>query len=68
MKTINVTRRVEFGWPVGDRLSVTRCACQVVFQPGQFVISVHRDSARACPRCGKRLFFAGNIRVYEVRG
>jgi len=68
MKTINVTRHVEFGWPVGDHLVLTKCACGAMFAAGQFMIGVHRDNPTRCPRCGRKLFFAGNIRVYEVRG
>ncbi|HBA90283.1 MAG TPA: hypothetical protein DCZ08_00355 [Anaerolineaceae bacterium] len=35
---------------------------------GAWFGDVHRSNPTSCPRCSRKLFFAGNIRVYEVRG
>ena len=68
MKRIDVTRKVEVSDMPGDNLYVTKCACGATFEPWEFIIAPHAIGASQCPKCRRRLHYAGNVRVYEVRG
>ena len=68
MRSIDVTRKVEWHEPTGDNLPLIKCVCKNEFEPWAFILGVHPYGAAKCPKCGRRLFFAANIRVFEVRG
>ena len=67
MIRIDVTRRVEISENLGA-LSITKCVCGATFEAWRFIITPHSIGASQCPECHRRLHYAGNIRVYEVRG
>ena len=62
----DVTAEVAFWGNDGDTLPLTRCACGAEFPAWDFILSVYADLARQCPRCGRRMYFRNDIRVYEV--
>ena len=62
----DITRQVEFEYPRGDLLPITVCACRNCFWPGDFLINIHSATPTACTKCGRRLYWGGNVRVFEV--
>lgn len=67
MKRHDVTRRVETIEAPGA-LSVTKCVCGATFEQWRFIVTPHVIGASQCPDCQRRLHYAGNVRIYEVRG
>ena len=63
----DVTRRVETSEVMGA-LCVTKCVCGATFDEWRFIITPHIIGASQCPECRRRLHYAGNVRIYEVRG
>ena len=69
MSGIDVTSQVEFG-PVDDEfLPITRCVCGATFPAWTYSISIYDEPGllTPCPKCGRRLYFAASVRVYEYR-
>ena len=64
----DVTQEVVFGNNDDECLPIVECVCGTRFDAWTFVISIYRDEAKACPNCGRRLYFELGIRVYEVAG
>ena len=62
----DVTALVEFRDNDSEALPLTRCVCDAEFDAWDFILSIYRDMARRCPKCGRRLYFTNTIRVYEV--
>jgi len=63
---IDVTDSVEFHLNDGECLPLTKCVCGKRFAPWDFILGVDEDYAHTCPKCGRRLFFGGTIKVYEI--
>ena len=68
MSDKNVTELVEHGLPDNDSMGMRRCVCGAEFIMWGYYITMHRKSARACPECGRKLYFTQTISVYEVEG
>ena len=64
----DVTKVVKFEDNDGEVLPLTRCVCGTTWPAWEFQLGVYRDLARGCPRCGRRLYFAMKVLVFEVNG
>lgn len=62
----NVTSLVDFELNDDECLPITKCMCGAEFGHWKFMISVYRDHAYRCPKCGRGLYFELQITVYEV--
>ena len=67
MNDSDVTGEVAFDDSDGELLPITHCVCGAAFAPWNLIISIYREDAARCPRCGRKLYFRNEIRVYEVR-
>ena len=61
----NVTDLVHFDINDDECLPITKCLCGAEFKPWDFVISIYRDSACKCPKCGRDFYFKNSIQVYQ---
>jgi len=66
MKSIDVTKKVDFGFNDDEYLPITKCICGAEFDAWKFIISIYEDGANACPVCGRRFYFRPFIKVYEI--
>jgi len=62
----DITNLVEFDNNDDESLSLKKCACGERFYSWTFTLSIYRDSANECPKCGRKLYFSCSIRVFEV--
>lgn len=62
----DVTALVDFNNNDDECLPIRQCVCGEKFDAWKFIISIYRDDAYACPNCGRKLYFAPGIKVYEV--
>ena len=63
----DVTDLVGFGNPDDELLPLTECVCGARFDMWDMVISIYREDAYECDKCGRRLYFRNDIKVYEVK-
>jgi hypothetical protein len=62
----NVIDHMWFGFTDDDELlPVEECACGATFQPWEWYISIYRDMAYPCPKCGHK-FYWGDGGVWEI--
>jgi DNA-directed RNA polymerase subunit RPC12/RpoP len=68
MKSIDVTKKVNFGWIDDESLPITKCICGHEFEMwcGDLTISIYKDDPTECPNCGAKLYFSNEIRIYQV--
>ncbi len=64
----NVTDKVEFDYSDDELLPLTKCVCGQEFDYWQHTLSVYRDDARECPKCGRKLYWVHNPQIFEVDG
>jgi len=62
----DVTPQVSFAEIDGESLPLTKCVCGEQFVPWEFIISIYREGANDCRKCGRKLYFRASIKVYEV--
>ena len=61
----DITDQCEFDYSDGEYLPLLKCACGKKFGYWNFSISIYREDAIMCD-CGRRLYFANKITIYEV--
>jgi len=66
MEDKDVTDVVMWGDNDSEALPILLCACGAEFVPWEHIISVYRDGAYPCPKCGRKLYFTMSIKVFEV--
>lgn len=68
MSDIDVTEQVAI-WGMNDdeSLPLKGCACGRNFDYYDFILGLEPQYARACPGCGRRLYWEWSCRVYEVK-
>ena len=62
----DVTALVEFKDNDGEALPLIKCVCGATFAAWDCIISLYRDMANPCPKCGCQLYFRSSITVFEV--
>ena len=62
----DVTELVHFGNPDDELLPITRCVCGRAWRPWDFAIGIYPRWAKACPDCGRRLYFTNKLKVWET--
>ena len=64
----DVTNDIEFELSNidGEFLPMTKCICGAEFGYWDFTISIYKDYAKACPKCGRKFIFKNTIKVYEI--
>ena len=62
----DVTELVRIGSVDDEFLSIGKCVCGAEFKGWDWTISIYRDHAYECPKCGRKLYFAMSVRVFEV--
>lgn len=65
MKT-DITEKVKFGNNDDEALPITQCICGEKFAEWIFHVSIYEDDPTPCSKCGRKLIFANEIKVYEV--
>lgn len=66
-KDKDVTAETVTGPPDGDEdVPLIRCVCGRAFDDWEFILSVYPDLAKPCPACGRRLYVAVEVCVFEV--
>lgn len=63
---IDVTKQVEFGDIDGEHIPLTKCVCGATFKGWSQVVDIYPDSPWECPRCGVKLYFTCDVRVYKL--
>ena len=63
---VDVTKKVRFGNSKDNTLPIVRCVCGNTFLLWDFVIDIYDDTPSICPRCGAKLYFVNDIKVYQV--
>lgn len=66
MASKDVTDLVDFGLNDDEYLPLTKCVCGQTFPYWSFIISTDPEDVSECPGCGRRLYFAVSIRVFEI--
>jgi len=66
MNDIDVTHLVKFHDNDGEHLPLIECVCGDKSDPWDFILGIYREWARECPKCGRKLYFRNDIRIYEV--
>ena len=66
-KDIDVTKLVEFYDNDGESLPLIKCVCGAEYVPWGNILSIYRDLAKVCPKCGRKFYFTNEIKVYEVK-
>jgi DNA-directed RNA polymerase subunit RPC12/RpoP len=64
---VDVTESVNFGSNDEEILPLTRCVCGKEFDYWGFVLNIYPTNPAQCPSCKRKLFFAVNIAVYEIK-
>lgn len=64
---IEITGKVSFGLNDDECLPLKKCACGKEFAHWDFILGVYRDSPHECPDCKRKMYFAVEIKVYEVK-
>jgi len=63
----DVTELVRIGSMDDELLSIGKCVCGAEFKSSwTFNISSYRENAFECPKCGRKLYFAMSVCVFEV--
>ncbi len=64
----DITSEVKFDSNDGDSLPLRKCACGATFDSWDFILHEGNDfrDPTECPKCGRKMIFEANIRVYEV--
>ena len=62
----DITALVAIDDPDGEDAPLRRCVCGQTYGYWEFVLSIYRDSAHACIRCGRRLYISIRVHVFEV--
>lgn len=65
-KDIDVTKSVEFQDNDGESLPLIQCVCGERFVAWDNILGIYRDMAKECSKCGRKLYFRNDIRIYEV--
>lgn len=66
MKAKDITALVKTGSPDGESVPLVRCACGKTWERWDFILSIYPDMPRECDGCGRRMYAAVEVRVYEV--
>ncbi len=66
MRDIDITDRVKYDLSDGEALPIVKCVCGNEFPSWKFIIKMDRDEPRMCRKCGRRMYFRAEIKVYEV--
>ncbi len=64
---VDVTAQTASGFNDDESLPITKCVCGAKFEYWDFFVGLGEDSAAECPKCGRKLCFSVDIRIYEVR-
>lgn len=69
MSDDDVTEQVDFDPTDIDSecLPIQECICGHKWDR-EHILGIHRDNAKPCPQCGRKLYFALSIRIYRVVG
>ena len=62
----DVTKHVDFAEVDGEHIPLTKCVCGAVFRAWDQVVSIYPERPWECPKCGDKLFFTCEIRVYKL--
>jgi len=65
-KDIDVTDQVYFGQSDDESLPLTKCVCGKEHEPWDVILHIERDDISPCDNCGRKLYWRGTIKVYEV--
>ena len=63
---IDVTDQVDFGDSDGEDLPLTKCVCGAEFKWWDQAVGIYADHPWECPKCGVKLIFSNNIRVFKL--
>ena len=63
---LDVSAQCRFDNPDDECLPLTRCVCGVDHPSWEVVLSVYADDPQIMPCCGRKLYFAQSITVFEV--
>ena len=62
----DVTELVRIGSVDDEFLSIGKCVCGAEFKGWDWTISIYREDAYECPKCGRKFYFQQTVRVFEV--
>lgn len=67
MKEVDVTSLVDFDWPDGESLPLTKCICGSKWSAWSGpILSVDREWTTECSECGRKFYWKFSARVLEV--
>ena len=66
MKGKDITSQVRIGINDGDLVPLERCACGAEYKSWEFVLSTESYNLHTCEKCGRRMYFEVEIKVFEV--
>ena len=61
-----VTDLVDFDYPDGECLPITKCVCGAKYNLWEEILSIYSEDAWKCPNCGISLYFRNQIYIYSV--
>ena len=62
----DVTDLIKRGYVDDECMPIEKCVCGAEFKSWTFIISIYKDHAYECPKCGRKLYFTMRVRVFEV--
>lgn len=62
----DVTHLVNFGEVDSECLPLQNCVCGERFDYWKEILGIYENRPWVCPRCGVRLIFRNDIRVFEL--
>ena len=63
---VDVTKDVSIGWVDEECAQIKKCVCGNTTITDQ-ALSIYRDMAWTCSKCGRKLIIAQTLRVLEIR-
>ena len=64
-RSLDITDKVRFGLNDAEFLPIKRCVCGKTFGHWDFFIDSDPKYPTECPECGRKMWFALTIRVYQ---
>ena len=62
----DVTDLVKRGYVDDEHMPIEKCVCGAKFKGWDWTISIYREDAYECPKCGRKFYFQQTVRVFEV--
>jgi len=62
----DITNQCSFGEIDDECLPLRKCVCGEEYDHWHFVLSIYREGASICKKCGRKLYFRNKITIYEI--